>query len=332
MDNGRDLGDSHDGPWKHDSSQKASRNVTALPVIQHHPKMTWRKIGEVDVSSRPSLSSAHHSLPQSTYNLPLEYPSLLSALDLSKRAQTDPFHALIPIFAHAAFSEVAFLNLVNELMDKLTEPLPLDNFLSETFESLQHFEIILERHAAQLRHCVRSIQILNGKSSYASLQSQGLPPSGHHSRSPTRSPPATEYGEPFLFNGQQQQQSSTFTASGILQDYDDLLGRCIHLLSRISSAKTTEMNRAMILESRRAIEQSERVKKLTLLATYFLPLTFTTGLFGMNFNVFGQGTLPVWWYIVFALPITLLAHLLYTWDGQKLRHKLKDMTLRFKAG
>ena len=41
-------------------------------------------------------------------------------------------------------------------------------------------------------------------------------------------------------------------------------------------------------------EQSERVKKLTLMATYFIPLTFTSSLFGMNFDVLGQSDVPVW--------------------------------------
>jgi hypothetical protein len=319
MDNGRDLDKSPVGPWNHDLGRESSSKVTSLPVIQHHPKMTWRKLGEVDASSRPSLnpaSSTHPGLPQSISTLPLEYPSLLSALDLSKRSQSDPLHALIPVFAHAAFSEVALLNLVDELMDKLTEPLPLDNFQSETFESLQHLEIILERHAAQIRHCIRSIQVLSERSPFTSLQNIG-PLGGRNSRSPRQNPAAADSRDSTAFHGHQQQPSS-FSAAGIFQDYEDLLERCLRLLSRVYSAKTSEMNRAMILESRRAIEQSERMKKLTLLATYFIPLMFTASLFGMNFNVFGQGELPMWWYVVLAVPFTLLTHVLYSWDLQTL--------------
>lgn len=107
-------------------------------------------------------------------------------------------------------------------------------------------------------------------------------------------------------------------AIGILQDHEHLREWCLQLSSRIQSAKNSEMNRAMILESRRAIEQSERVKKLTVWATYFIPLTFTASLFGMNLDVLGQSELPVWWYLVLAVPFTLLTHMLYSSNLQAL--------------
>jgi Mg2+ and Co2+ transporter CorA len=91
------------------------------------------------------------------------------------------------------------------------------------------------------------------------------------------------------------------------------------------------MNRAMILESRRAIEQSERMKKLTLAATYFIPLTFTASLFGMNFGVLGQGDLPVWWYIVLAVPFTVLTHVLCSWDVQTLQSRYKRLLQTVKS-
>ena len=85
----------------------------------------------------------------------------------------------------------------------------------------------------------------------------------------------------------------------------------------------TEMNRAMILESRRAIEQSERVKKLTLMATYFIPLTFTSSLFGMNFDVLGQSDVPVWWFLVLGVPLTIITYILgtYSWSRRDTRPK-----------
>jgi hypothetical protein len=334
MDNGRDLEKSLVGPWNYDVRRESEIKVTLLPVIQHHPKMTWRKIGDVDPMSRPSLNPSystgvHKDLPQSIFTLPLNYPSLLSALDLSKRAPSDPLHALIPVFTHAAFSEVAFLNLVDELMDKLTEPLPLDGFQSETFDSLQYFEIILERHAAQIRQCIRSIHVLGEKSPFVSFQNTGPSPGAHNSRSPARhlvAPDSRDHTASQYY----QHQHSSFSAAGILEDYEDLLERCTRLLSRVNSAKTSEMNRAMILESRRAIEQAERMKTLTLLACYFIPLTFTASLFGMNFQILGQGKLPIWWYIVFAVPFTLLTHVFCTWNLESLQSKCRNVFRKFR--
>ena len=50
--------------------------------------------------------------PQSATLLPLDYDALLSMTDLTKRAASDSLAALVPLFTHAAFSEVQFLNLM----------------------------------------------------------------------------------------------------------------------------------------------------------------------------------------------------------------------------
>ncbi|KAI0163252.1 hypothetical protein BJ166DRAFT_525799 [Pestalotiopsis sp. NC0098] len=334
MDNGRDLSISPVGPWVPDKTGKSA--AVALPVVQHHHKMAFRRIGEVDANNHPAPVGhvppdiqPQTSLPQSTSSVPLQYSSLLSALDLSKPAKSSPLHALIPVFAHAAFSEVAFLNLITHMMDEVTAPLPLDNFRSDTFEKLQHYEQIVRRHASQLKYCFRSLRRLNEKNT----ERQPFPNSDQPS--PFLAPrKLSEQGleresHPNIDFQQSILTTSSFSATGILQDYEDLLDRCMNLLARIESAKASEMNRAQILESRRAIEQSERMKQLTQLATYFIPLTFTASLFGMNFDLLGQGELSVWWYFVFAVPFTILTHLvcsmaLRTWIGRLLAWKEND--------
>ena len=84
---------------------------------------------------------------------------------------------------------------------------------------------------------------------------------------------------------------------------------------------TLAMNKATIEESRRAIEQSERLKKLTLLATFFIPLSFSASLFGMNIDVLGQSTVSIWWFFVLCIPITVCAYVVYLWDFQALRRR-----------
>lgn len=48
------------------------------------------------------------------------------------------------------------------------------------------------------------------------------------------------------------------------------------------------MNKALVLESQKAVEQSERLKKLFLQATVFILLNSTSSLVGIDFQVFGQ--------------------------------------------
>ncbi|KAI0403725.1 hypothetical protein F4802DRAFT_284745 [Xylaria palmicola] len=322
MDTGRSIESSPPGPWTADFELDSSRaKETVLPTIQHHQKMTSRRIGAFEAEN--SLGDAGPSpygqlptrAPQSLSILPLEYPSLLSAVGLARRASSDVFHALIPTFAHAAFSEVAFLNLLAGLIEELIAPLPIDEFRSDCFERLQEYEICLERHASQLRHSLRTVRVLRDSGAisrppYNATQSQGdmdprIRVRRDEARAHKESPLSLEFHLP---------EASTYTVTGIVEDFEDLLDRCTRLRTRAATCMSTEMNRAMILESRKAIEQSERLKKLTLLATYFIPLTFTASVFGMNFKLFGQGDLPLWWYIVIAVPLILLTHMISTAD------------------
>ncbi|RYC63323.1 hypothetical protein CHU98_g2878 [Xylaria longipes] len=167
MDSGRSIESSPPGPWTTDFELNSYRTKeTVLPIIQHYQKMAFRRIGDIEVenglgdAALPPYGQLPARAPQSSSILPLEYPSLLSAVGLARRASSDVLHALIPTFAHAAFSEVAFLNLLDGLIEELIAPLPIDEFRSDCFERLQVYEICLERHASQLRHSLRAIRVL----------------------------------------------------------------------------------------------------------------------------------------------------------------------------
>lgn len=81
---------------------------------------------------------------------------------------------------------------------------------------------------------------------------------------------------------------------------------------------TLAMGKASIEESSKAIEQSQRLKKLTLLATLFIPLGFSTSLFGMNIDLLGQTGVELWWFFVLCVPVTLFAYVFCLWDVQVL--------------
>ena len=315
MDNGRSLDESLPGPWKGDQCRK----TTVFPIVQHHDKMTTRNLDDM----KPNLKGMSQdpqstALPQATSELPLKYMPLLSMVDSSGSSNLDPLHALIPVFAHAAFSEVAVLNLMADLIEQLMAPVSLSDSRADVFETLQYYDRLLQRHTEQLRHCVRAIRRLIEKYEARPAHVQLSP--DHSARSPVRNHSWRSETKRTLPDQDMSQDShvsspsSTFSYSGILDDYDDLLERCTRLSSLVTSAMNTEMNRAMILESRRGIEQTERMKKLTMLATYFIPLSFTASLFGMNFAVLGQGDLPMWWYVVLAVPLTLVIAGIYSWD------------------
>ena len=110
-----------------------------------------------------------------------------------------------------------------------------------------------------------------------------------------------------------------FTANGLLEDYEQLRIRCVDLSKMCSRGITLAMGKASIEESRKAIEQSQRLKKLTILATLFIPLSFSTSLFGMNVDLLEQSAVQLWWFFVVCIPITLISYVFYLWDFQVLR-------------
>jgi Mg2+ and Co2+ transporter CorA len=293
MDQGRPLEKSPPGPWTSHIESKAA----PLPVLQHHHKMAFRTTTNRLVPD----ANASAEVQQSAAILPLQYDSLLALVDLARRAPQDPISMCIPLFAHSAFSEVQFLNLMESRiqiqMATIAEGVPAD-----ALETLQYVSNILNRHAQQLKDSTRALCKLAERSNQGLTGVKRLGPEAETAR-----------------NVGAGSSNGAFTTKGLLEDYEQLHVRCVDLSKMCSQGITLAMNKASIDESRKAMEQSERLKKLTLLATLFIPLSFSTSLFGMNIDILGQGTVSFWWFFVLCVPITLCAYIVYLWDFGALR-------------
>ncbi|CAG7964269.1 unnamed protein product [Penicillium salamii] len=312
MDQGRPLEQSPPGPW---TSHIESR-ATPLPVLQHHPRMAVRTTNN---RLNPHTNSSA-DVPQSTAILPLQYDSLIALVDLARRAPQDPLSMCIPLFAHAAFSEVQFLNLmetkIQTQINTIAEGIPAD-----TLGTLQFFYNILNRHAQQLKDSTRALYNL------AERSSQGL--DGVKPQSPilkTAIPPGLGMGTrrrtsetETIRNVGSNSYDGAFTRNGLLEDYEQLHVRCVDLSKMCTRGITLAMNKATIEESRKAIEQSERLKRLTLLATLFIPLTFSSSLLGMNIDLLGQNAVRFWWFFVLCIPATMFTCMIYLWDWRVLK-------------
>jgi len=104
-------------------------------------------------------------------------------------------------------------------------------------------------------------------------------------------------------------------ANTLLRDFEHLLLKTENLSKRCEKGMSVIMNNANIAESKRAISQAEKVGKLTLLAFFYVPLSFTTSFFGMNFRQFSSGpTLGIWLWFAVSVPVLALSVLFFVWD------------------
>lgn len=147
------------------------------------------------------------------------------------------------------------------------------------------------------------------------------------------------------WTGKRQAQFETGTAKGKQQsffenEYRAVLKEASHLgeyIDRHVALQSLAASKLSILESRRAIEVSERamevteraerqahaIGRLTQLAFVFLPLTFVTGVFGMNIKPFNEGA-PIWKFWVTLACVVGPAFLF------GLQTARKDLTDRWK--
>jgi len=107
----------------------------------------------------------------------------------------------------------------------------------------------------------------------------------------------------------------TVTASSpkwnrLIRDYERALRRTEQQIHVLSQKMTYRAAMASLDESKLGIEhaktgneQSARVRRLTQLAFIFIPLSFSTSLFGMNLDILGSGTARAWMVFVAVVSV-----------------------------
>ena len=209
---------------------------------------------------------------------------------------TDPFYALIELFQFAANAEGLFLATIDP---KISAETGYDsvNQQQSTLSNHLYFQNILREHAERLRENIDTIKRR-----------------GHHSW------PRVSHED--------LRAKSESAAEALLKDFDYLHGWCVALIERCSTGTNIILNNAMLLESKETKKQAEELRKLTFVAFFYIPLSFTTSFFGMNFRQLGQGTLPVWIWFVVAVPLLGLSVGFLLWDHRHLLFSGKELVRR----
>ncbi|KAL9611675.1 MAG: hypothetical protein Q9167_003704 [Letrouitia subvulpina] len=93
-------------------------------------------------------------------------------------------------------------------------------------------------------------------------------------------------------------------ASQLQLGYEHLLRRCERLSEQFASSIKMLMSLETQQQTEKAIEQTNRLSKLSVLAYFYIPLTFAASFNGMNFKELGT-QLNIWTYFVMAIPLLI---------------------------
>ena len=231
---------------------------------------------------------------QGVSRISLDYGQSLDPIHNSIMAQ-DSFHALNHLCTFAASAEHQFLNLMEQKLDKY-EYTEDEAESAHALPDLKYLKRTLNRH---IKHNQEALQlILRTKVSEwpKSYSSSGTPAA-------------------WAVKAQVAVRDLTMDFETLLKRSQDLQARCTEDINIL-------MNAIVIEESNKAMKQAERIGKLTFLAFVFVPLSFTTSFFGMNFKELGVGQqtnpISIWVWFVLAVPLLAVAVAFYVWDVSQL--------------
>lgn len=232
----------------------------------------------------PHAATEQSMVPQTARSLHLTYRHSLDG----ELACQDSFYAMSEFSTFAASSELQLLNLLQEKIAMETDPSVLKKVQDRSLSNLLYSKQILDRHIIRPDENIQSLHT--------------------HQTWPHSTTVST--------NAALKAKADSNVVE-LLADYNFLLGYTRTLSQRCESGMQVVMQYVMLRESQKAIEQAIGVTRLTRLAFVYIPLSFASTFFGMNFKEFGTGKLSIWVYFVMSVPVFLVSIIWLQWEGLK---------------
>lgn len=114
----------------------------------------------------------------------------------------------------------------------------------------------------------------------------------------------------------------------VRQDLDYLYEEVKTLIELCNAGRSMVLSSFSIMESKRAAHEARLVTALTKatnrITFIFLPISFVTSIFGMNFRQFGQGPLSIWIWVEVALPLVIISVIMVEY-GSRIRRVMKKI-------
>lgn len=204
----------------------------------------------------------------------------------------DAFYLFQELFEFCAFSTVQFLNLVEERIAMG----PISSRDSDSEARQTNLLYLPEVLAKTERDLEGNIQVI-------------------HSR-----------GMNWWHGPQDERQRKRCqqAAESLRRDYDALLDRTTKLRQRCQTQINNLAAQATLAESKKAMHQANEVAKLTKMAFFFIPISFTCGLFGMNVSPIVDDAPPIWIWVTVTVPIILVSFLFLRWSPLRLYPTAQD--------
>ena len=191
----------------------------------------------------------------------------------------DPFYALHDLFRFVAFNNLQFFNLIKHT---LRAELHQD---SQALSNVIYNKQILERHVEYIQDIITFIQ----------------------GRADCDWP-----------RYQDHEGTAEMAIRRIVKDFEDLLARARAHAAECDTGMEIIMKKAMAQEAQNALHQAEKVAKLTKLAFFFVPLSFTAAIFGMNVTELGtSSSTHIWAWIAVSVPVSLVSFMFMLTDVRK---------------
>jgi Mg2+ and Co2+ transporter CorA len=299
FDTGRHLDDTDNGPWRESQSHQRDSTDRFVPTVQHisyfgQASNNYRPVKDLSSSSSPSSSllgvlDYQQQSCQSAQWLPSQYGS---TLDRNVMA-LDGFYAFSELFAFAASSENQFINFMRTQVNEAVSAFKGQ----ETFclDALRYSNTLLDEHVEDLEGVIAFLEHQQESSLPKSKDPEGL----------------AQRSRDILLNDFQS----------LLRQTKSIAARSIEGMSIIS--KYTSLD-----ESEKAMNLQQDLGRVTVLAFFFVPLSFVTSIFGMNFVQFQGWKLALGFFVLMFIIVTVISTILCFWDKIPWSRAMEDWDIR----
>lgn len=222
-----------------------------------------------------------------------------SSLDWRKAA-IDPLYALKELFDFQAMAAQQYMNLLEKLITEKHEPAGVPGGGQTKLEeilNLNYAQTTITRYAAHYKE-IMSFLDKNENPLWAAA-------------------------------GLAHAQPRSEIADVLHRDFEYLWERAQAMIERCKEGGSAIMINKSLAEAKQSSDESKLVVQLTKatnrLTFVFLPLSFLTSFFGMNFRELGSGTLSLRLWLCVALPLLFIS-ILVVEDG----YRIKKLLVRLK--